>query len=94
MSLWHERKIAEERLRRAVNETEPGTLQTWQRRWKRTLERAGYVSFKAVGDYAGNCVYCGEAGRCPGWHIYDGRMAQVAETQQILRAAQPQEAGR
>ena len=23
----------------------------------------------AIEDHAGNCLVCGEAGRCPGWHL-------------------------
>lgn len=81
---WHEKKLMEARLRQQINNTEPCTPTVWQHRWKRRLLTAGYTPFKAVVDYAGNCVYCGEAGRCPGWHIYDGRMNQVAKTQAIL----------
>ena len=71
---WHEKKLIEERLRHMVNNTEPATRKAWQRQWKRRLVRTGSVPFPAVIDYAGNCVYCGEVSRCPGWHIYDGRM--------------------
>jgi transcription elongation factor Elf1 len=35
---------------------------------KREINRAGLKPIKAQWDEAGNCVYCGEAGRCPGWH--------------------------
>ena len=26
---------------------------------------------KAIFNDAGNCIFCGEAGRCPGWHTVD-----------------------
>jgi hypothetical protein len=33
------------------------------------LKRKGYAPIKASYDDGGNCLICGEAGRCPGWHI-------------------------
>ena len=91
---WHEKKLMEGRLRLRQQDIEdepiPTTQDNWQRRWKRRLEQAGYVPFRAVVDYTGNCVYCGEAGRCPGWHIYDGRMDQVAATQAMLQQREAQ----
>ena len=71
---WHEKKLMELRLRQQFDCLPPMPFSQWCKRWKHALELAGYVPFKAVKDYAGNCVYCGEAGRCPGWHIYDGRL--------------------
>lgn len=42
----------------------------YQRAMKRQLERQyGAPPVKAVYDLAGNCMHCGECGRCPGWHI-------------------------
>ena len=41
---------------------------------RRTFLKAGYRPFKAVYDKAGNCVSCGESGRCPGWHIKEGEL--------------------
>ena len=38
---------------------------------KRVIARAGYHPIKATFDSAGNCVVCGESGRCPGWHTED-----------------------
>lgn len=35
---------------------------------KKQLLREGIIPIKAVYDAGGNCMYCGEAGRCPGWH--------------------------
>jgi hypothetical protein len=44
---------------------------------KRELIKAGKYPVKAISDYAGNCLICGEAGRCPGWHT-------ITETQAAL----------
>lgn len=35
---------------------------------KAEIVKAGCAPIKAVYDAAGNCFYCGEAGRCPKWH--------------------------
>jgi len=35
---------------------------------KRKLLAQGYQPVRAIYDAGGNCVICGEAGRCPGWH--------------------------
>ena len=35
---------------------------------KRELEKRGPVA-KAEYDAGGNCLYCGECGRCAGWHL-------------------------
>ena len=35
---------------------------------KAEIIRAGERPQIARYDDAGNCAYCGEAGRCPGWH--------------------------
>lgn len=32
------------------------------------IRRRSLVPVAARWDGAGNCVICGEAGRCPGWH--------------------------
>ncbi len=29
----------------------------------------GQQPHAAIEDHAGNCLVCGEAGRCPGWHL-------------------------
>lgn len=29
----------------------------------------GRQPFAAIEDTAGNCLVCGESGRCPGWHL-------------------------
>ena len=81
MNNWHERKQSENQLRLHMLESNTQSYRTLCLAWKHRLERAGWVPFRAVNDYAGNCVYCGEAGRCWGWHIYDGRMDAVATTQ-------------
>ena len=36
---------------------------------KREIRRRGYKPVRAHWDAAGNCLICGECGRCPGWHI-------------------------
>ena len=50
------------------------TRRQYERQVYATFRRAGVSPIKAVMDEAGNCVACGEAGRCPGWHLNDGRM--------------------
>lgn len=35
----------------------------------KALTRKGYEATPAAYDPGGNCLECGEAGRCPGWHI-------------------------
>lgn len=35
---------------------------------KVALQKAGCNFFEAAYDSAGNCITCGEAGRCPGIH--------------------------
>jgi len=37
---------------------------------KKAIEAAGYRAVKARYDNAGNCTVCHEAGRCPGYHVY------------------------
>ena len=32
------------------------------------INAAGYRHIQAHHDQAGNCIYCGESGRCPGVH--------------------------
>ncbi len=41
---------------------------------------------RAEYDEAGNCIFCGEAGRCPGWHTVDeaDHMEASAQTQLSL----------
>jgi len=34
------------------------------------IETAGYRAVSPKEDKAGNCVVCGEAGRCPGYHAF------------------------
>jgi hypothetical protein len=40
----------------------------YTRRVHRAIREAGHKPVRAEYDAAGNCIYCGEAGRCPGWH--------------------------
>ena len=35
---------------------------------KKAIILAGGTPIKAFYDDEGNCIYCGEAGNCPGWH--------------------------
>ena len=35
---------------------------------RQALEDIHATPIRAEYDYAGNCIYCGEAGRCPGYH--------------------------
>ncbi len=45
------------------------TPKQYQREVYRAIVRSGYLARLADYDNEGNCVICGEAGRCPGWHI-------------------------
>jgi hypothetical protein len=47
------------------------TRTQYQSKVKRALMKGGNFPVKAVYDYAGNCVICGECGRCHGWHTID-----------------------
>lgn len=38
---------------------------------KRTIIKLGHIPIKAQFDKEGNCLFCGEAGRCSGWHTRD-----------------------
>ena len=40
----------------------------------KALSRKGYALQSAEYDAGGNCTECGEAGRCPGWHIAPGSL--------------------
>jgi len=35
---------------------------------KRAIIKAGKTPVQAEYNSAGNCIYCNESGRCPGWH--------------------------
>jgi len=55
------------------------------RRWVKTiLKAAGENPQPAVEDRGGNCIICGEAGRCPGWHTLD----DIDEMQVTIRRNQ------
>ncbi|MCU0601603.1 MAG: hypothetical protein MUC33_02920 [Desulfobacterales bacterium] len=41
----------------------------FQRRVHRAIREAGHKPVRAQYNQAGNCTICGEAGRCPGWHL-------------------------
>lgn len=56
-------------------------------RWvKRILEINGHVPIKAKFDAGGNCLFCGEAGRCPGYHTEEETTA--AKQLSFLEAAE------
>lgn len=41
---------------------------------KRQIEFFGAIAAPAIYSHGGNCIFCGEAGRCPGYHaIFDWR---------------------
>jgi radical SAM superfamily enzyme len=44
----------------------------FERKVKRAIIARGQKPIRAVRDAAGNCIFCGEAGRCPGWHAEKG----------------------
>jgi predicted aldo/keto reductase-like oxidoreductase len=55
----------------------------YERAQYRAIKKTGTPPVKAQYDEAGNCVICGECGRCPGWHTpqeaegrHDGRYPQ------------------
>lgn len=35
---------------------------------KKLIIQTGNIPIKAQFDENGDCLFCGEAGRCPGWH--------------------------
>lgn len=41
---------------------------SFEAQYRRALLKRGERMFRARFDINGNCLYCGEAGRCPGWH--------------------------
>ena len=43
-------------------------IKDYENRVKANLIASGRVPTRAQYDAAGNCIYCGESGRCPGWH--------------------------
>ena len=38
---------------------------------RRAILNAGCMPIKSIQDEAGNCIFCGECGRCPGYHTLD-----------------------
>lgn len=42
-----------------------------EQRNKQAILNAGHIPIRAILDDSGDCVICGEAGRCPGWHTKD-----------------------
>jgi hypothetical protein len=47
--------------------------QEYERAVQRAFLRNGITPVKAAYDAAGNCLQCGECGRCPGWHLPPGK---------------------
>jgi hypothetical protein len=44
------------------------TFKEYSIKIKNKLIDGGHYPVQAIYDISGNCVICGEAGRCPGWH--------------------------
>lgn len=64
-------------------------LEAYHRWVKRRLEFEGFKPLKALTDEAGNCVICGEAGRCPGYHTEEefsseARWPELAEAARLI----------
>ena len=53
---------------------------------RQAIMAASGSAVRAECDEAGNCIICGEAGRCPGWHTVDeaDQMDASAQTQLSL----------
>ena len=49
------------------------TKSAYEQAERRRLIKAGYVPIRAKYDTAGNCLTCGECGRCPGYHPMNGK---------------------
>lgn len=47
------------------------TFDEYSVEFKKQLLAGGYIATNAQYDEAGNCLLCGESGRCFGWHIAD-----------------------
>lgn len=47
------------------------TRQQYFARNRREILKRGLVPVKARWDENGDCLICGEAGRCPGWHTQE-----------------------
>jgi heterodisulfide reductase subunit C len=35
------------------------------------IKRKGMQPIRALNDRSGNCIFCGECGRCPGYHALE-----------------------
>lgn len=62
----------------------PGTPFESRKAFERAVKRhvyrkTGEEPRKAIYDDAGNCIVCGECGRCPGWHTLQEFNAQEAQ---------------
>lgn len=56
----------------SLTQTYPSRL-AYERAVKRAFLKYGVTPVKAEYDAAGNCLQCGECGRCPGWHLPPGK---------------------
>lgn len=46
---------------------------------RRCIKYADETPVRAVYDKGKNCIYCGESGRCPGWHAEKEIMCSITE---------------
>jgi hypothetical protein len=40
----------------------------YEKAQRNAILKSGSVAYKAIYNKSGDCLICGEAGRCPGWH--------------------------
>lgn len=45
------------------------TFKQYAEKQRKAIKMSGRTPVKAILDAGGNCIYCGEAGRCPGYHV-------------------------
>lgn len=64
----------------------PLTAVEYKRHVKRTLDKLNIPAVKATYMEDGNCAFCGEAGRCPGWHSAEEVKALDPSGKEILDA--------
>ena len=61
------------------------TQKQYYAKTKREILRSGETPVKAIWDEAGNCMVCGEAGRCPGWHtIEEDRLSSLRRVNEAM----------
>lgn len=60
------------------------TMQQVYRQNRAEIKRFGFTPTRAVFGNSDDCIFCGEAGRCPGYHaaeeIYDALGAPVRDS--------------